>query len=1114
MDSFDANDDGQAVHPVAARHGWPSVDSVVNQIKSELADKRVPWLKEIADDLPHILSRYGGSVHRAYQEWCSLALSPSELHDEQPACHKAEICPEPCNIAKLTLNPDAETARNTILCGLQYVVLSFHPGSEDFHGAFIRSSLLHQDQVELVRQSLHVPRRVGAVNWMRHLFDERNKIPGTDGVVAVFDAWLDLRGRAATEDLILGNRSVAGFPLYLFKSQELAGYFFVSHPIPGLFFEECKNGSKYQARNSFLKAMQQVYEKFGANLASAIDMDMLARFARANSPLQQDSESSMQSHPETKSPIVDLSRGNLAGYLATLTFKSIAEPVECNINEDCFVQRLWSSLALLSCMPDSRQNLIVQRMQVLARDVESRSDRGDCRWELQESGVPSRIEAMDAYYPSTTKHPQPCPELLPPPGSPIHARIDAALRLFSISGASKNREFRLADLIVPLVFRENPANSSGIVMGCLRFNCDLPIGRESAGVRLYEILSSHKAELDSHLGGFLKLVDRDMREIASSRFPDLYKQTVDAVRMLTDWCVGQFIASRSSADATKSPQDELMRFSFSYIWRRMIDENILTKAESDQRSKALNDTWSSVFALAVDLAPEKNPDLPHALVTFWLRIWAPRIDSFVETGTDEESRFANLIVYDPGLPEVLQHLVCTKKWEDFPSTGLDLCQQSEIKEATGMELGIPSKDADLKHLYVSKPGPTEMLVKWRTNSSGSVVESGEVKLNWAIDPDLLTLCHAPGFFPASHSFFPGRVSARVARGIAARGAVTVSCFKASPGELIAVESELGPADSPVKEIVSDIEIVFSDRIPGAAPSPLWTCLPLRRSDRDEKAMGYLYLLAVGDSKRPIVDSERPIVTASRHLTLSNALARFRAERLAADHVFEQTQNAKDHGFIGPAEHLFHAIALTRNKLDEPFRLPGDDLAGQLALAKQRMKTVRGWLGEINEKVKKLEILAHAAVKFSNRDYEPQQQTANDLENALRIVMLAYDNPIKPNIKLDSALSGQGDLFFNYDPAFLLHGLARLLENAVKNSIDEEGVTISVKLKSRRVHIRIMNSMANAADAKAAAERVRQGTSAGHGVQEAKLCLKEMSRFDLEYRNDRYIFVTDISAPVL
>lgn len=1071
------------------RQNWPAVESIVSKIENLLfppnPDQSPSWLDKVADGLPEVFRR--GDVYDEFVRWRKMAMADALTPPGQtPAgcCTPNDCRSERCKLLGDIEQPDSKTARAVLRCGLQYVVLAFQPGSQDFRGAFVRSHLVDPIQAEAVRQSLRVPRRRGAVNWMKDF----SKDP-SNPVVTIFDAWLDLRGRAAAEDLILGNRSVAGFPVYLFGGQGLAGFFFVSHPIPGLFYQKTADGTLcYSQQLDFLHVMKQVRKEFETELASAIDMDMLAGFAEQSRPFRHTAGLPLSVSRRESAPLIDLSSEGPAGYMATLLFQAGAATAKCDINEDVFVSQLWSLLGLLSFFPDSWQHPVVHRMHALASSIEMGADAGSSRWESQgrEEDGHTAEGSVAAYYPSEIK--QPRIELwaasTKPPQTELHARIESCMDLYSTRSEHGQQKYPQGDLIVPLVCPEGYESPAPKVIGILRFNCDhhLVDDPPAAHQRLYSLISARKDELDNALGRLLALADQDVQRIIKKRSADLFKQAVDAVRLLADWCTNRLVLSSAELKesgvnddkdqqrhSVPSPQENLLEYAFLYVWNRLVDLDILTPNGRKLRSDLLETVRIVVSGLAHDISIQSN--LPITLVTFWLRIWMPRIEHI----TGDEKAFSSLVVSDPGLPEVLRHLVCTSEWNNFQPE--NLCNKKiEVAAEDGhaVDFGFPSADANLSSLLVERLGECEIQLHWAKKVPEQ--ETHTVCLSWAVDPGA-DACSC--LLPASMAFVRARVSERVGRVITAAGEVSLTGLNSGLQNEIAIERSLFPPKGALTESVVHLETAFVDRIPGHPPKTnAWTVLPLSRSDADKSPAGHLCVLAPNYHGRTIV-------TATRDLTLSNALARFRAERFERERGFLLQKAAIGHGFRGPAEQLKDGITMVLGSLKRHGDAP-KEVIGQM----ERLRSQAIALGE----------LASDAVEFANSFFgAPSINTRNgsDLVADLKSVVAAVQNPLNPTVAesypRDKELTG---ICLHYAQSLFRHTIAKLLENAIRSQSGAEtvsttaeiNVSISLAYTSSHVFVRVTNAASNPVAAVEAMETALRGTTPGHlGLNEARIC---------------------------
>jgi hypothetical protein len=848
-------------------------------------------------------------------------------------------------------------------------------------------------------------------------------------VVTLFDAWMDLRGHAASEDLILGNRSVAGFPLYLPGRNILTGYFFVSHPMPGLFYDA--GGSKPRPNKKFLAVMEDVRDRYMTSLAIAVDSDIFTEFAELLRPYRILSHASGRGGmlPEA---LVDLSSDDPSGYMAAVLIPPAGQAPECSINEGAFARQLWSYAGLLSFFPENWQGL-TDRMARFARHFERNGTGASLIWDSQEhtQTVDSGCESVTAYYPAGVRGPnvQMSPQIENWVTTEIHRRIDQCLSLYSSSPGFRRGPCPQADLVMPLTFDgvEGEAGTAvATIAGFIRFNCDSGQGDPASQRRLYSIVDQHAEKLNGSLGQLLALADSDLRNLYNRQDAGLFKQVFDAARQLTDWsakCLaagGQLNRAQSdgvgnSGDSDGTPMYQILKGALKNVWARMMSTDLIEQNDVTHRCQVLDKAFEAVTRCGKALASDLQ--VPLTMVTFWLRVWTPVIRSI--EGSHEP--FVELVMKDPGLLDVLQHLTITS---DSPAIGeVDLCRTSnrEVQRASGtqhrgmMDLGYPSHDAQLKTLCVKRENRNTLRITWTIPDK----PDGKIQLTWEADTK-----QQARLLPASIAIVGGRLSERVARNIAAAGAVHVASEVSellegqAAGTILFVEQRDGMRSAP--EFLLQLEDAFTDAVPDGKGH--WTVLPLKRADRDPKGAAHLCILAPCEGG----DRNRPIVAAARNLSLSRALARYRVQMMERERGYTMHRGTIAHGFRGAAGPIANDLLQLKGKAAQT-----DISSAELIETIDRLHTKVDAHGK----------LAEDALRFSRTFSETpvtEILTGKILLDDVDRVLAAFESPFRPPIKALSQLSSRDEeRGIRYNRFLFRHALARLLENAVKQRFEVE-----------------------------------------------------------------------------
>lgn len=1023
---------------------------------------------------------------------------------------------------KLTAENKLEGTSDPNRCflnGLQFVVLALHPGSQEFFGACVRSpaGIVTDRTARRIRHALHVPPRRGAVNWMTALSEERtsshseippewrdlpqqlllndwkgNRRPRSP-VVTIFDAWRDLRGRAASEDLILGNRSVSGFPLKL-SSEAVVGFFFISHPLPGLFLQQDgqPEEGKRSERSNFELLVDQIRRRFGSDLSNAIEMDMLAWFAHRNAPGQAWRKLATLGGRFERFPLIDLGDDDPAGFMASMLFEpgqhSRFRP-HCNVNEGSFIRQIWTHFSLASFFLTDWQPAVARAMETFSAKIEK-------------AGIEKKelVDSIDWEAQGPRPHD-------PQKGSILQEHIAACLELYS--GYSTSR-IPPADLRVAIVDRQSGPRPQ--VVAILRFNCDSPPeDHPEERDNLESVLRKHKDPLDDSLGYLLGLADGHVCDLVRTRsvkeIADLYKQLADAVRLLSDWCANRLIADLLQysdipalqirpSDAGLASEWDIVCHAFNFIRQRLAElagnrKTPFTDNAGDSLKALLEQVHNAVQKVAGELVICSPTHL--TLVTIWLRVWNPVIDDISLTNRnnlpEDRKQFGELVDRDPGLLDVLRHLVCTSTWANFkrPFPTFDLCQRArQHKPKTlPLEVGFPAREAHLESLMITPKDCDTMEITWRYRGE----TEGNVQLHWTVEPDE----KLRSLLPAALAFVPGRVSKRVGSVIAGNVEVSLAPFSAiGISEHRHINDLVLNENTAILRRLKLLEMALSE-VAGGDPCKCWTILPLTRSEQDSPAPAYLCVLAPHDRKRNLV----PV---SRRLVLSNASARFRTRWLEKEREkFRATRTS--HGFYGPAEQLRSGLNMVCNALE----------AGAPIGSGESLKEELSFLRRQTEAMCQLAKDAVAFVKVYDTQLERQNISRAALYEILQTVVNASQSPKNEIISSDVNISV--DIEFQYSDVLLRHGLAKLVDNAVDRAKALGGsVTLRVFLSGMNIVIAVSNPVRNP---EVARERIQQAVSGSldrQGLREAYTCFGELLSYDIDSEQRKVEF--RVSFPLL
>jgi hypothetical protein len=984
---------------------------------------------------------------------------------------------------------------------IRYLVLAIQPGLEEFRGIYISGGLGDKLTAEQVCRSLHVPKRRGAVNWMTDCVRKLEEGGSKRKVLTLFDAWMDLRGHAASEDLILGNRSVAGFPLHLPKHKDLrgaqTGYFFLSHPMPGLFYED----KKHTPIKGFLGTLQDIRERYEDALAMAVDMDMFTEFTARTGPRRVANPVPVTLGSATES-LVDLSADDPAGYVATVLLHAGSGHPQFAINEGAFARELWSNAALLSFFPHDWQ-VLTSSMEAYSRDFKGKGDCISPFWDPQEHSEDEeqRWDSVRSYYPADVI----VPLVSVPKSSPnridtcLHKRFNIFRKLYSSIHDPHRDRGPQADLVIPLGCGPNDINEPSRIAGFIRVNCDaLPRHKTIQYQQLYRLVTDlHAERLNNSLGRLLLLADSDLRWIHGRKNAGLFKQAYDAVRQLADWsakCLAARGVLATGGDKTSEPtsapfSEALLQNVMANVWMRISKEG-KSDVDETRRSVLLRESFRSIHEFASLLSAETG--VPFTLVTFWLQVWTPTIDSI--SGDSDE--FVALTMSDPGLLDVLQHLVLIRK-----PGGIDLCnpRKREFNSGEGLlDLGYPHLAAGLDSLRVDLTSHDTMRISWNTPTTDS-----SVSLRWTTPPDSTSPARQ---IPAALAVVDGAVSDRISRNIAESGLIRIARNYTSLADSLSLEDTVSCVHGGSPEAIRRLQELFTDKSPELACP--WTVLPLKRSDNSPAISAHLCVLA----PHGVSDGGRPIMRAARNLSLSEAIAKYRALRIAAERKFARDQAALDHQFIGPAGQLVPALMTVKALLGRTGR-PTESSEVRLETAKRNAHDAENKLELVLEKLAKMQLLARDSIYFSNGQCIPTSINGDDFSQHVAATIGTHDDPFESLIENTVTPAAFAGATATYDPRIFRHGLGNLVRNAVKHRYPTSDIRVSAECRGATCYLRVANRVANAESAMNDIESARSGIGDQHGVNESYRSFEELLYLKLRYVVQDEILTAEVAIPL-
>src|ERR1035437_6451660 len=500
---------------------------------------------------------------------------------------------------------------------------------------------------------------------------------------------------------------------------------------------------------------------------------------------------------------------------------------------------------------------------------------------------------------------------------------------------------------------------------------------------------------------------------------------LDAQRLLLAWITASLTAALSAVSRER-PDFSVVRHAYSYI-----------DLSGNDYIERLNDIGTAIGDLAAQFAASRDQLPLITVVSCWPRTCLPVVEQLVEVSTRDLSE---LFSQDPGLAQLLTHLLGVRHSQQKVAddgTARDFSHRLRLvcprKPGVGREafyagdgnpisarpddyvlyFGLPASAANLD--FLSLDGLSEFTtIRWRQRStSGQPATLKTITLRWDSHPRKLR--HVS--FGAA-SFVPGTITQRIRNAILSSAGLTPN-----PTTTHAESKRL--ADF----VIADSEL-FAGRIDNLQRS-LFGVSP------DEDVPGSwrtLDLPADEGTRRPrfVVlhePSDRPLVSAFRNVSLGylrgDYLALVREQNAARQRGLTDQRASIKHAYVTPVEQLADTIRLIRDS-----RLLDSAPSSKI-------------LTDLIEQCLSMVALAEAAVEFAL--YDPSRTPTVTVRGDEFVVWIAkilagFYSPLNPTVERivildqDAVCGKQLSLI----KPLLLHGVAKLAENAVRAARDAAG----------------------------------------------------------------------------
>jgi hypothetical protein len=570
----------------------------------------------ITEEAPTVLRAFQGHS-RDFCHWLTLAQqenAPDELSSAMAGWLQANayrnIASRRDLIAALKSlcpvdgapRPNEATEGSLIaVTGLQLMLLAYVPGSCAFRGLYHYSSLLPKRTAVSVVRSIHVPYGVGTA-WEFTL----EALKAAQGSVLVaMDAASEPEGRVAGQDYVLGNRWVAGLPLFPTERARrtrgalAAGAFlFVTHPLPDAFAKE----GPLQGR------IAKVLKGFAPDLALASQewvMEQMGGVGIHVIPA-----------PSAAGRALPIPASDLSGLVAAVAWhegQQAPTDVRFGLDEDVFRSHVWSTLSTVALVGPLADQCVVGRIR---DEVAKKADVPPGCYGIfhadADSAQDGPKDANDRAFQRLLAMRRAHDLLLQPPLAAVRGPMD---------------------IVVPV----RTGINDNAVLGVLRINLLLhkvdqshPKSQSLAGVfsSVSEELSEPLSEVAGRLQAYIDdCISRDEEEALvgqrSHRFRGI-KQVDDAWHALGAWLT-RVVASTLAGQEQRSPQPLLEFEAMCHMIDGLRPTGVASlqgsvKDELDLLRKSLLEVvplvWAEVCRL-VTVQPVAS------FVTWWTRSWTP-----------------------------------------------------------------------------------------------------------------------------------------------------------------------------------------------------------------------------------------------------------------------------------------------------------------------------------------------------------------------------------------------------------------------------------------------------------------------------------------------------------